>query len=328
VKRFPQAVLIFFIAFILVGCSAQAPDIETTPTSDSISPSTTGKMFLVYYIKDGFLTPITYCVEAYEPQVTSALNQLFSGITPEGFENKLTDVKLNSLNISGDTVSLDVSGEFLQGDRVDLAKSQIVYTLTECENIFKVNITVEGEPYEILLERPPFINLKNPEEYEKDKSNPLEMSKYLTIYYADKNKEYLIPVTIKSDKIESETENSDKRSMVKVEDKARAALQHLIEGTSKIESLETLDVKMIKSLRLDDGIAVVDLDKTRILIDFGTKTQYAEIAVESVVRTLTSIGGIEKVQFLVGGVTWGNVTGDLSLKKPIEPDRWYNILTD
>ena len=116
--------------------------------------------------------------------------------------------------------------------------------------------------------------------------------------------------------------------MVKVEDKARAALQHLIEGTSKIESLEILDVKMIKSLRLDDGIAVVDLDKTRILIDFGTKTQYAEIAVESVVRTLTSIGGIEKVQFLVGGVTWGNVTGDLSLKKPIEPDRWYNILTD
>ena len=150
----------------------------------------------------------------------------------------------------------------------------------------------------------------------------------MTIYYADKNKEYLIPVTIKSDKIESETENSDKRSMVKVEDKARAALQHLIEGTSKIESLEILDVKMIKSLRLDDGIAVVDLDKTRILIDFGTKTQYAEIAVESVVRTLTSIGGIEKVQFLVGGVTWGNVTGDLSLKKPIEPDRWYNILTD
>ena len=327
-KRFLHTVLISFIVFILVGCSAESSATESTSTSDNISSALSGKMVLVYYIKDGFLTPITYNVEASEPQVNSALNMLFSGITPEGFENKLDDVKLNSLNVSGDTISIDVSGEFLQGDKADLAKSQIIYTLTECENIFKVNIAVDGKPYEILLERSQFINLKNPEEYEKDKENPEELSKYLTIYYTDQDKGYLIPVTVKSDKLETKAENSDKPTTVKVEDKARAALQHLIEGTGKIESLDTFDDKMIKSLRLDDGIAVVDLDKKIILIDFNNKTQYAEIAVESVVRTLTSIDGIEKVQFLVGGVTWGNVTGNLSLKNPIEPDRWYNILAN
>ncbi|HHY70816.1 MAG TPA: GerMN domain-containing protein, partial [Thermoanaerobacterales bacterium] len=297
-KRLIHATLILFIVFMLVGCGAQSPAAESGSTSDYVSSAPSGKMVSVYYIKDGFLTPVAYNVGVSELEVNAALNLLFSGITPEGFENKLDDVKLNSLVIDGDTVFIDVSGEFLQGKMIDLAKNQIIYTLTDCENIFKVNIAVDGKPYETLLERPPFINLTNPEDYEKDKENPEEMSKYLTIYYTDQDKEYLIPVTIKSDKIEPKTENSDKPSTVKAEDKARAALQHLIERTSKIESLETLDDKMIKSLRLDDGIAVVDLDKKIILIDFNIKTQYAEIAVESVVRTLTSIDGIEKVQFL------------------------------
>lgn len=324
-KKFPHAILILFIASMLVGCNADSSAIESTP-SDYISPAPSGKMVFVYYIKEGLLTPITYNIEATESTVHSAVNLLFSGTTPEGFENKLANVKVNSLNIGGDTVSLDISGEFLRGDIADLAKSQIIYTLTECENIFKVNIAVDGKLYETLLERPPYINLSNPEEYEKDKQNPDELHNYMTIYYPDKERKYLIPVTIKSDKIEPVKEHSNKLLPVKAEDKARAALQHLIQGMGKIESLKTFDDKMIKGLRIDDGIAEVDLDQN-MLIRFSNERQYAEIAVESIVRSLTSFDEIDKVQFLVNGKNLGNVTGNLSLKNPIEPDRWYNILT-
>ncbi len=326
-KRLIHATLILFIVFMLVGCGAQSPAAESGSTSDYVSSAPSGKMVSVYYIKDGFLTPVAYNVGVSELEVNAALNLLFSGITPEGFENKLDDVKLNSLVIDGDTVFIDVSGEFLQGKMIDLAKNQIIYTLTDCENIFKVNIAVDGKPYETLLERPPFINLTNPEDYEKDKENPEEMSKYLTIYYTDQDKEYLIPVTIKSDKIEPKTENSDKPSTVKAEDKARAALQHLIEGTEKIKTVAP-EIIRIKSLRIEDGIAEVDL-YLNMHFKFHNEAQYAEIAVEAVVRTLTSIDEIERVQFLINGKNQvGYVTSNLSIQNPIEPDRWYNILTE
>lgn len=320
-KRLIHATLILFIVFMLVGCGAQSPAAESGSTSDYVSSAPSGKMVSVYYIKDGFLTPVAYNVGVSELEVNAALNLLFSGITPEGFENKLDDVKLNSLVIDGDTVFIDVSGEFLQGKMIDLAKNQIIYTLTDCENIFKVNIAVDGKPYETLLERPPFINLTNPEDYEKDKENPEEMSKYLTIYYTDQDKEYLIPVTIKSDKIEPKTENSDKPSTVKAEDKARAALQHLIEGTEKIKTVAP-EIIRIKSLRIEDGIAEVDL-YLNMHFKFHNEAQYAEIAVEAVVRTLTSIDEIERVQFLINGKNQvGYVTSNLSIQNPIEPDRW------
>ncbi|MDD4568873.1 MAG: GerMN domain-containing protein [Tepidanaerobacteraceae bacterium] len=326
-KRLLFVTLIMYVVFILVGCgSAQSSDVEITADNTDLSSSTSDKnMALAYYTKDGFLTPIAFNTETTEPQVNTALKLLFSVDTPEGFENKLADVKLNSFTVNGDTISIDVSEEFLKVDKADLAKNQIIYTLTECENIFKVNITVEGEPHETLLERPPYINLKNPVEYEKDKKNPEEMSKYLTIYYIDKDIEYLIPVTVKSDKFETKTENSDKPFMVKAEDKTRAVLQHLIQEITKIENFKTFEDKTIKSLRLDDGIAVVDLDQN-MLIKFINEKQYAEILVESIARTLTAIDEIDKVQFLINGKNIGNVTSNLSLENPIKPDRWYNIL--
>jgi len=85
--------------------------------------------------------------------------------------------------------------------------------------------------------------------------------------------------------------------------------------------------KMIKSLQISEGVAVVDLDRNILLNKFSTKIQYAEIAIKSVVRTLTSIDGIEKVQFLVDGVKMGYITGNINIQNPIKPDKWYNFLT-
>ncbi len=313
-KRLLHAVLITFIIFILAGCNAESFPTDSAYSTPSIL---SGKMVSIYYIKNGLLTPATYSidtnVENYITQASTAIDLLFSGVAPEGFKNELADVKLNSLEISGDTASIDVSGEFLAGGKTDTAKKQIIYTLTECDNIFHINITVDGKPYATMLERPQFINLLNPAEYEKDKENPDELSKYLTIYYTDKNKKNLIPVTIKSDK-------------VKAEDKARVALQYLSEGAGDIENLQIFPKKIeIKNLHVADGIAEVDLDLNS-LFEFHNETQYAEIAIEAVSRTLTAIDGIDQVQFLINGKTRDYVTSNVSIKNPIKPDRWYNLV--
>ncbi|NLZ53555.1 MAG: GerMN domain-containing protein [Thermoanaerobacteraceae bacterium] len=323
-KRLLYAIFTIFIVFILIGCGAQSTT-DTMSASEDVSSVSSGKMILVYYIKDGFLTPVTYNIEDSESEVSSALNLLFSEVCPKGFESQLTNTQLNTLEVSGDTVYLDISGDALEGDKAELAKNQIIYTLTDCPNITKINISVDGKPYADSLVRPTYINLKNPEYYQNDKTNPDELRKYLTIYYPDKTTEYLVPVTIKSDKIETEAENDDKASSVKAADQAKAALQHLIEGAEEIGL--GIDEKMIKSLQIKDGVAVVDLDRNILLNKFSTKTQYAEIAIKSVVRTLTSIDEIEKVQFLVDGLKMGYITGNINIQNPIEPDKWYNFLT-
>lgn len=313
-----------FCVFTIVGCGAQPSNIEITPvTTDLITSPSDNNIIMVYYTKASFLTPVSIVVKNAETQVDNAVNILFSGISPEGFENNLTNVTLNSYNICGDTVNIDVSEEFLKGDITARRIDQIVYTLTDCDNIFHVNITVNGDSLGTSFERPLFINLQNSEELEKDKDNPDELRKYLVIFYTDKDKDYLIPVTIKSDKVKV---GSQKES--KVEDVANAALQHLIETPDNINVLATFPKGIeIKSLQIADGIATVDLD-TKSLLNFIHEAKYAEIAIESVVRTLTAIDDIEKVQFLFNGTKYGYVTSNVSVENPIKPDKWYNILTD
>ncbi len=325
-KRLPQAIIIFFIVFILTGCSGQS-NVDTNSVSEDISSVSSSKKVLIYYIKDGYLTPVTYNIDHSRSEISSALELLFSGTIPDEFENPLANTRLNTLEIKGDSVSLDISVDSFAGDRGELAINQILYTLTDCQNVTKVNISIDGKPYATSLERPAYINLKDPESYEKDKENSEELDKYLTIYYPDKTTKYLIPVTIKSDKIQALSENNGRALSIKAEDKGKAALEHLIEGAGEIGSLGTFDDKMIKSLQIREGVAVVDLDSI-VIIKFSDKSQYAEIAVESVVRTLTSIDEIEKVQFLVGGVKLGYITGSINIQNPIQPDKWYNFLQD
>jgi len=318
VRRLLHAVLSLFIVFILIGCSAQsANDNEDSAYEDIIE---SGQKVMVYYIKDGFLTPVTYSIDDSELEINAAVNLLFSGILPDGFDSCLLSTGLNTMKISGDTVSLDISGNPFQGERAELARKQVVLTLTDCPNIINVNISINGQPYGDSLKRPSHINLIDPDTYQQDQANPDELDKYITIYYPDKTAKYLVPITIKSDKIDGSSASS-----VKASELAKAALQHLIEGAEEI-GLGFND-KMIKSLQISEGVAVVDLDRNILLNKFSTKIQYAEIAIKSVVRTLTSIDGIEKVQFLVDGVKMGYITGNINIQNPIKPDKWYNFLT-
>mgnify|MGYP000861083591 CR=1 FL=1 len=324
-RRLLQAILYLFIVFLLVGCSAQTSRADNEFNIENYSVARSGKRVMVYYIMDGFLTPVTYTIDDSELEVNAALNLLFSGITPDGFESHVLGAQLNAMKVSGDTVSLDISGDPFQGEKGELAKSQIVFTLTDCPNILNVSISVDGDTYWESLKRPTYINLIDPDTYQQDMENPEELDKYITIYYPDKTAKYLIPITIKSDKIQI-VEDQDKSPTIKAAHLAEVAMQHLMEGANEIGL--GFDEKMIKSLQVKDGVAIVDLNRHILLNKFSTKTQYAEIAIKAVVRTLTSIDGIDKVQFLVDGVKMGYITGNINIQNPIGPDKWYNSLTD
>ena len=325
-KRFSLVFLILFIVLILTGCNGESSAIESD-IEEYTSLDSSDEMVFVYYLNDGYFTPVAYSVEKTDSIVNTAIELLFSGTIPEGFKNELANAKINSLNICGDVVSIDISGESLENTNIELARNQIVYTLTECENVFRITLSIDGKTQGTLMERPPYVNIVDTEKFEEDKMEQNGFENYLTIYYPDSERQYLIPVTIKSDLIGLEKDENNRQLLHPgTLDKAKAAIVHLISGTKEIESLKTINEKMVRNLFIKGDVAEIDFDRN-MLTKFINERKYAEIAVESLVRTLTSIDGINKVQFLINGKNMGNVTGNLSLKNPIEPQRFYNILT-
>lgn len=159
-KKFLYAILAVFIVVILAGCNAESTTIEPISAAGDIAPTSSKEIATVFFIKNGYLVPVSFSIDAHIAQPDLIIKTLFSEYTPKGFENKLANTRVNSFEINGDTVSIDVSSEAFQGDKAYLAENQIIYTLTEYDNIYKVNITVAGKPYRTQQARPPFINLK------------------------------------------------------------------------------------------------------------------------------------------------------------------------
>jgi spore germination protein GerM len=321
--------------FVLAGC-AESPAINQEPpkagpvrNNSSIYEGEARDRVLLYFIKDNFLVPVTLGVEPTREPAKTALSLLFSE-APAGFENKLSGVKIKGFSIANDTATIDVSGEFLKGEEVSFRKAQLVFTLTEFDDIHKVRISVDGKPLEDVLERPQFINV-----VEKDSGKPVPMvpvdesgaySSYITVYYADKMKDYIVPVTVKSQKIVSQGGENHRSAAPAPEDRARAALELLIEGPRGLTNLTGIfpkDIK-IKDFYIKDGIAYVDVSKN-LITRFVDKVDQEKIAVESVVQTLTNIEDIEKVQFLIDGNVMGTITGHTNISAPISRMKFYNF---
>lgn len=336
------AIIIFIAVLILAGCDAQPVAGGETPAAlDQKNPAVIydgqdQSKVLVYFVKDGFLVPVTRSVEPTKEPVKAALNLLFSGLTPEGFENKLSNVKLNSCSVAGDTVSVDLSSEFLKDDYRKLREEQLVFTLTEFDDIKKVKISIEGKPLNDVYERPLLINWVDwPQEGKpsSEKAGDLAAGEsqtgenYLTVYYADRTKKYIVPVSFESPKIQVKTDEKVGFIPPATEEKAKAAVEHLIEGPAGIDSLKGIFPRKVelKDFYIKDGIAYVDVNSS-LLMSFASDTEYEKIAVESVVQTLTCIDEIDKVQFLIDGNPRASISGDTNIAYPISRLKWYNVI--
>lgn len=334
------AIIIIYIAvMILAGCDAQPAASDQAPVSDQKNPAVIYEgqgqsKVLVYYVKDGYLVPVTLGIEPTKEPIKAALDLLFSGLTPQGFENKLFGVELKSYSIAGDTVSLDLSEAFLKGDDRDLKRDQLVMTLTEFDGIKKVEVKIEGKAEDGLYERPLFINrvvLPGEDELLVKEITSGERTQaddtLLTVYYADRDKKYIVPVSFKSSKLQVKTDQKGEIIPPTPEEKAKAAVEQLIEGPIGIKNLNGIfprEVK-VKDFYIKDGIAYVDVSKDLIL-SFSKDDKYEKIAVESVVQTLTSIDEIDKVRFLIDGKEMPFITSHTNISSPIPRLKWYNII--
>lgn len=322
-RKLLTLILLALTILIVAGCDAQPPANYEPKTSKGFSQATDNikNKVMIYYIKGDFLVPVTFNIKDKDIPVKVALDMLFAE-PPEGFKNELSDVTLRGYEVVGDKAFIDISKDFIESNKIPVRKAQLVYTLTEGMHINQIEITVEGEPYETIEERPPYINIIDNNNSEK--MAPSNIDDYITVYYADSDKKYLVPVTIRSDKVKKD-EKGNKNYYSDAEDKAVAALLHLLEGPKEIPNLQGIFPQKVKLKKfwIEDGVAYVDVDK-KLLLGLINETKYERIAVESIVQTLTSIDGIEKVQFLIDGIKMAYISDHVNISNPIERYVWYN----
>jgi len=319
--------IIIFALFLFTGCSSGAAEpIQVERSSDDIShiynELSQGKL-LVYYMRDNYLTPLTISINPTEEPAKEALTRLFYNPAPEGFINTLYGIKLNDFSIAGNMALLDVSREFLNDEVIKPRIDQLLFTLTKLRDIQKVKVTIENDLEEI-YERPQYINAMVSSNATSSDFIDTQSFNNVTVYYADKDTKYLVPITINSDKI-SLTINDDGNFIPPTpQQKAEAALQHLLQGPKDFANLTGIFPENIKpKFYIKDATAYVDVSK-EMLFGLRDKAEYEKMAVESIVLTLTSIEDIEKVQFLVDGNIIGSIAGHINISYPISRPQWYN----
>jgi spore germination protein GerM len=335
--RICLTIIICAAILMIVGCDSQPAVIQASPKVNkyvsSVYEDESQDKVIIYYYKSGLLIPTTRGIKPTNQSAEAALNLLFSDYAPKGLENKLGGIKLKSITIAGDTISIDVSKEFSMGQDADLKKAQLLFTLAEFEDIGKVNIFIEGRLFESATSRPKNINLMKALEgveytaiQEGEASHDDEIT-LITVYFIDKEKAFMTPVTLNSAFIKKKIDQTGEVISPTPEEKAKAALFHLIQGPTGISQLTgTLpnNVKL-KDFYIKDGTAYVDVSKDMIM-SFSSEAENEKVAVESIVQTLTSLDEIQRVQFLIDGNKVGSIAGHTNISIPISRLKWYNFI--
>ena len=152
----------------------------------------------------------------------------------------------------------------------------------------KIDIKVE-KPLEEIKKEPPLVS----EETE------------IVLYFADDDAECLLP---------------ELRTIKKTNEIAKQAILELIKGPTASGLYPTIPpATTINALYISDGIAYADLSRELIKNHPGGSAGEL-LTAYSIVFTLTSFPGIDKVQILVDGSSKDTLVGHLDVSMPLERD--------
>lgn len=136
--------------------------------------------------------------------------------------------------------------------------------------------------------------------------NPGETKTTLTLYFADKEAQFLVP---------------EKREVIrKGESAEEAVIRELIAGPADTAHGRTMppETKLI-SISVANGVAYANFSKELKIKHWGGSAGET-MTVYSVVNSLAELPGITEVQFLIEGAKVESLAGHIELDAPLRPD--------
>ncbi|MGB9976018.1 GerMN domain-containing protein [Thermovenabulum sp.] len=259
------------------------------------------KTVLYYVNENNLLVPVTKSIPRVEGIAKAAIENLIdreeirTQLSDKGLKPTLPEnTRILGMTIKDGVARVDFCKEFLNfkdkmGEKIALLS--LVYTLTEFPTINKVELMVEGKSikkstFGTKLDTPlqrENINL------ESEGQNINNMQK-VTLYFRGTNKEgtfsYFVPVT---------------RYVKNSNDLFKTALQELIKGPKPEMGLSSVIPKETKVLSVEKKDNEVIANFSKELENFGGGLENEQAVVNSIVLTLTSFKGVDRVTIQVEG---------------------------
>ena len=213
--------------------------------------------------------------------LTGPKNPEYKAIIPKA-------AKLNDVNVAGNLVIVDFSEEVYPETEADslLLSTSILRTLTEITGITRVLITVDGGDFEISEGNS--IGIMNKDDIVYDTTPEVKQQQFISLYFADESASELVEETRKI------TINEKEKIEMQV-------LKELLKGPENKDLNRTIPAETkILSVETKEQVCFVNLSQEFISRHTGG-TMSEQLTIYSIVNTLTSLEGIEKVQFLIEG---------------------------
>ena len=287
-KRCASVCFICILLMLSLHACASGRREDTLPGEDG--------SFLIYYVNhDGNGIGAEPYEPVSDPQNTQAmveeiLAELGNNPLRLAYHAPLTgDIALSEYRLDADgLLTLDFDTRYLETDHVTeiLDRAAIVRTLTQIEGVTGVLFLVSGTS--LMTGRDEPVGVMDADTFIYNAGN--EINTYdktrITLYFADKTGEKLIPVL----------RNVVYHSNVSLE---RLVMEQLIPGPYTEDALATVNPALkILSVTLQDEICYVDVSEEILTPPAGID---AQAALYSVVNSLCEIRGVEQVHFYVNG---------------------------
>lgn len=277
-------VLLLSVVLMLTGCGkTEAPHTQTSESKVSAS---------IYYISGNGSDLVAEKTEVPDTSRKGQLKYLVEQLInpPDGKTSPLCDgTKLNSVTMKDDVAVVDFSKEFSNKDdlKQTLAPAAVAKTLCSLDFVSGVQILVDGKEAVGADEKPLGVIREN--DLVINKGEPTQAPKTtLVLYFSDETAEYLVP----------ERRNVEIASGSTVE---KVILDELLKGPTEGGHFKTIPQETkVLSVETKDNVCFVNFSKE--FIDKHSGGSAGErLTVYSIVNSLTELGTIDMVQFLIEG---------------------------
>lgn len=217
------------------------------------------------------------------------IQALLSGPETTGLHNAIpAGTTLNGVNIKEKVAIVDFSKEFATANDIAgvVERLSVVNTLTSITGVEKVRIHIDGG--ELIGPSGLALGDMSPAKFDDNGAPISDEVRTITLYFGDSNAEYVI---------------AEKRQIEfsKGEQLERIIFLELMKGP-KTEGLHATIPKGTKLLSVRTGKGLCTLDLSKEFVDNSPGGTAGEaMTLNSIVDSLTELGSIKKVQFLIEG---------------------------
>ena len=298
-----KKISVFIMILCLVLCTASCGSEDETAK------------YQVYYLDmdETSILGVDYEITASEDNPSDVVDELIAAMkmTPDvtGYRATIPEkVEVINHSESGYLLTLNFNSAYYEMDKTEeiLVRAAIVKTISQVKEFSYISFTVDSSP--LLTKEGTVVGSMNADSFIENPGEQINTSQEvtLTLYFADETGTQLV----KKNRVVHYSTNISLEKLV---------MEQLIYGTGSNDVKATVpSVSKLINISVADGICYVSLDDN---FKNNLNTELTEqVILYSIVNSLTSLPGVDKVQISINGDTSGKLMYNYDLSVMYEPD--------